>query len=145
MSKASRRIVLEQINAERISQIEKWGPQDHPHVSPESRHFPAAVRLATERMQEKKIQVDLQAKNGNSNFLDILREEIEEAAVEAFQGNTPELRTELIQAAAVIVQWIEAIDAREANEWREHEITVEFEPEAGGWDYQEVDELGRVQ
>lgn len=43
-------------------------------------------------------------------FLAILMEEVGEAATDTFAGSLEELRTELVQVAAVAVAWIESID-----------------------------------
>lgn len=98
--------VLDAIYNERKRQDEKWGPvQDHPDVHPDPNY---AYDL--EPAEYYKGQTDRHAREGNINYLDILLEEVAEAADEAKAGNRDALRTELIQVAAVAVKWVEILD-----------------------------------
>lgn len=75
--------VLLEVLSERESQDEKWGPQNH----------------------------------NDSDWHAIFGEEVGEVAKEVVEGRfsgrtTDNLRAELVQAAAVAVAWIEALDRR---------------------------------
>lgn len=100
--------VLAEIAAERRRQDEKWGEQNHPDGT--GPRVPYAGRLCF--MEEAARDARLKCK-GNSpaqdNWRDILLEEVFEALAEE---SPAELRTELIQVAAVAAQWVEAIDRR---------------------------------
>lgn len=94
--------VLAEITAERARQDAKWGQQNHPDGTDD--HW-----LATDNAQVFKNRVEDRAEAGDLTWLDILREEVEEAAAEV---DAEKLRTELIQVAAVATAWVEAIDRR---------------------------------
>lgn len=51
-----------------------------------------------------------QSSHSAERWLAILMEEVGEAAKEVVEGNSENLRMELIQSAAVIVQWLEIIE-----------------------------------
>lgn len=104
---------------ERDRQDAKWGEQNHPDgTGPETQPLfdkrafldddIAAVHLAdafTRRTDER-------ADEGKVTWRDILLEEVFEALAESDQAK---LRTELIQVAAVVQQWVEAIDRRSSH------------------------------
>lgn len=93
--------VLAQIVEERKAQDEKWGEQNHPDGTGLN-YWAAEARLIQGVNEEH-------ATAGASNWCDILYEEVCEAFAEA---EPEKLRAELVQVAAVAVQWIEAIDRR---------------------------------
>jgi hypothetical protein len=95
--------VLAEIKAERQRQAEKWGEQNFPDGTNTSQ---ADRRFADEARQICK----LHALYDKVTWRDILSEEV----LEAFAEDDPrKLRAELIQVAAVAVQWVEAIDRRQ--------------------------------
>jgi hypothetical protein len=88
------------INAERWRQHAKWGVQNHPDGTGDLHRCEAEV-----------LREDCQVafERGYVTWRHILAEEV----AEAFAEEHPErLRAELIQVAAVVVAWIEAIDRR---------------------------------
>ena len=99
---------------ERLRQVEKWGEQNHPDGTGGS-NTEILVQLARDA-------ADSAAKAGKLTWLDILREETEEAAAEV---DPEKLRAELVQVAAVAVAWIEHIDRR-----RPHPSNPEGLPQA---------------
>lgn len=102
--------VCREIIFERAAQDVKWGEQNHPSgtgstyewvLSGPAPRVGEAARATTNR----------KAQEGTLTWADILLEEI----AEGFTEDDPRLlRAELIQAAAVIVAWVEAIDRRRA-------------------------------
>lgn len=100
-------LVLE-IADERQRQDAKWGEQNHPNgtgcgVYPMNyAPFTAGQLSVISRMK-----TDRRAAAGTVTWSDILLEETFEALAEDDPGK---LRAELIQLAAVAVQWIQAID-----------------------------------
>ena len=90
--------ILAQLREERENQDKKWGEQNHPNGTSEQFTQDADIARA---------YCERQARRGLVTWKDILEEEIHEAYAEV----RPEiLRKELIQAAAVIVAWVESID-----------------------------------
>ena len=118
--------VFEAINAERRRQDEKWDEQNHPDVDPVLTGRPGGCdpqRMAEEyeipTATRARANCDGEAKAGNCTWAHIAVEEMAEAveaATDAAQGRgvLAALRKELVQLAAVIVAWIEAIDRRGA-------------------------------
>ncbi|MFB6392600.1 hypothetical protein [Polymorphospora lycopeni] len=96
--------VLAEIAAERARQDAKWGPQNHPDGTGD---YPEQIDADTAKMACQNA-----AEGGYLDWLHILREEV----AEAFAATGPELRTELVQVAAVAVAWVEAIDRRMADQ-----------------------------
>lgn len=98
---ANRQSIFVELNAERERQDAKWGEQNwedgtgHTHYR---RQAEACKRICEIKFQQK-----------TGTWLDILNEEFYEAMAES---NVNELRAELIQVAAVCINWIEAIDRR---------------------------------
>jgi hypothetical protein len=96
-------LVLAEILQERRRQDEKWGEQNHPDGTGDVA-FALMGNAAKTRCQEAAIE-------GNVTWEHILTEEI----YESYAETEPEfIREELIQAAAVIVAWIAAIDRRKS-------------------------------
>ncbi len=92
--------VLDEVRDERFRQHAKWGEQNFPDGTCET-HIP--FMLKAKQAAEKAFDA------GKLTFRHLLAEE----AMEAFCEEDPaKLRAELIQVAAVAVQWIEAIDRR---------------------------------
>lgn len=105
-----------EFECERIK--EKWGEQDHPDISPAARFQP--VRAVMERYHiptsgEAKEWCEFRRDEGTMSWSDILIEELCEAVEEAAGGDEGKLRSELVQVAAVAVQWINAIDRRKVQ------------------------------
>lgn len=114
--------ILAEVARERARQTEKHGDQSHlpdgtgPNTRPllELGYDTAlfADRTAAHLARAAQQKTDRHAHQygaGAVTFADILLEEVFEALAES---DPPALRTELVQIAAVTVQWIEAIDAR---------------------------------
>jgi hypothetical protein len=96
--------VLLDIKEERQRQVAKWGVQ---HGRPDGllgRLGYQAARIVYTRINDAR-----QADGVEGHWDDILLEEVYEALSETDRGN---LRTELIQVAAVCAAWVEALDAR---------------------------------
>lgn len=111
MSNATR-LVLAEIEAERAHQHAKWGEQNHPDGTGRRVRWAAflpSMRSAAAIAQAAKAMTDHQAAAQTLTYRDIALEEVAEAFAESDPAT---LRTELIQSAAVFVQWIEAIDRR---------------------------------
>ena len=114
--------VLEEVQAERDRQEEKWGEQNHADGSG-PHHFLLGKGLDTpstyEYLRERATWItDSNAKNGRLTYTDILLEEVFEAIAETDQEK---LREELIQVAAVAVAWVQKIDRDKFRPARKHE------------------------
>lgn len=108
--------VLDDIRTERRAQEAKWGEQNHPDGTTRGVFWPGLFRHDMAHSATiAKLQVDHEAKHGESTYAGILLEEVFESLCE---DDPLTLRAELVQVAAVAVQWIEAIDRREAGEGR---------------------------
>lgn len=96
--------VLAEIAQERTRQDAKWGEQNHPDGTgaPGSAEVADSAREACDRAAE----------HGVAFWSLILLEEVSEAIAES---DPAALRGELVQVAAVAVNWIEAIDRRNAR------------------------------
>lgn len=107
--------IFEQIRQERIKQSEKWGQQNHPssYNYGETFDYPTLIAKYNKEVlgiiDEKSIKmlVDGEHRTGTSNWTSIALEEFVEVANAA---NDYERRNELVQLAAVVVQWIECLD-----------------------------------
>lgn len=103
-----RNAVLAAIVAERARQDEQWGEQNHPDgTGPEQEILPGwrAGDLATAARNACQHHASM----GVVTWRDIFGEEV----CEAFAETEPaKLRAELIQAAAVLVAWVQALDRR---------------------------------
>lgn len=95
----------DEIVAERIRQQDKFGEQNCADALPQQLAAIYSADVARRLCQAH-------FADGRGTWLDILCEEVAEAADEAFDGHTKRLRAELVQVAAVAVAWIEAIDRR---------------------------------
>lgn len=96
--------VLHEVAEERARQDAKWGEQNWPDGTNRHRWVGAnAARTHCEKM----------AAAGVVTWFDIMQEEVWEAYAEE---DPVTLRAELVQVAAVAVNWIEAIDRRLVNE-----------------------------
>lgn len=127
--------VLAEIAVERTRQDAKWGEQNHPDVDRVLTDRKGIMGLdgamlhggcTAQRMADEyeiptanraRINCNLAAGLNRCTWAHIAVEELAEAieaATEAQQGRAPvaTLRAELIQTAAVIVAWVEAIDRR---------------------------------
>ena len=116
--------VLGQVALERARQDEKWGEQNHPDLSPETKRFVVvsgvmrrAPDLAAEDMgvpsaNTARQRVENLAARRTLGYADIALEEFCEAIEAAALGDVGELRKELVQTAAVLVAWVECIDRR---------------------------------
>lgn len=92
--------VLLAVHAEREDQDDKWGEQ----------HYPDGTDgLYSADRDLYRTYCDAQHRAGNGTWRDIALEEFYEALSET---DPVALRKELVQAAAVLVAWIEDIDSR---------------------------------
>lgn len=94
-------MIYEAIKAERQRQDQKFGEQNHPDGTG---HF--ADQLSATSMRNA---CDAAFKAGKGTWADILLEEVYEALAES---DPSKLRAELIQVAAVCVNWLEAMARR---------------------------------
>lgn len=94
--------IMRDIRAERIRQAQLHGDQSH---LPDGTGDQLARLTADNRRRE----CDLAQQEGQLTWRHILAEEAAEAMAEA---DPARLRAELIQVAAVCVQWVQAIDGR---------------------------------
>lgn len=93
--------VLALVADERARQDAKWGEQNHPDGSGSP-----GSQLTANLYRDL---CDIRHRKGIGSWADILLEEVYEALAE---GDPAKLKVELVQSAAVIVAWIEAIDRR---------------------------------
>ena len=107
--------ILEEILEERLRQEEKWGQQNHIDHWPGDGLMLKTFQLNAEAWKRLNSErVEILNRNGvatdrNCAWDGILLEEVFEALEEV---DPTKIRAELIQAAAVIVAWIGAIDRR---------------------------------
>lgn len=101
--------VLQEIALERLSQMKKWGEQNHPlgthpdnglSVDTRGKSFSTLAMMFTQA-------TDQYAGSGNLTWLDILLEEVFEFSAES---DRVKARTEAIQVAAVACAIVECID-----------------------------------
>lgn len=112
---------IDDVKQELLRQFNKWGEQNHPDGT-DTAH--------KDQADWARMICDAAAKNGTVTWRDILTEEV----WEAFAETDPErLRTELIQIAAVAVQWAAAIDRRAARKEGLKELSQTTQ-EFGGYD-----------
>ncbi|RIT64099.1 hypothetical protein D2E95_01900 [Mycobacteroides abscessus] len=124
--------VLQLVAAERQRQQDKWGEQNHPNIV-SSGTYADAIRGESARFYgiptaaEAKARTDERARRGEVTWMDILIEELAEAAEAAdiYQMNREVFRLEdadslrravveeLVQVAAVAVQWAEKLGGGE--------------------------------
>lgn len=93
--------VLADVAAERVRQRERWGEQTLDDGT-------GGKRREQERDGRRRV-ADLFAELGTLTWRHVLEEEVAEALAET---DDCLLRAELVQVAAVAVQWIEALDRR---------------------------------
>lgn len=91
--------ILDEVEAERYRQDEKWGQQNHPNGTGETRQRVDA--------DECRAVCQRNFARGDGTWHDVLLEEVAEAFAER---ETAKLREELVQVAAVAVAWIECLD-----------------------------------
>lgn len=89
------------IRAERVRQVDKWGIHDWPDGW--------GYGLARYQAESSRVACDEAFEQGRGTWRHILNEEVLEVFAET---DTARIRAELVQVAAVAVQWIEAIDRR---------------------------------
>lgn len=104
--------VLTEVAAERARQDKQWRQQNHPDGTGPAIHWGLGGPAFMVRDTARDI-TQFHASGAEPGlpvtWLDILREEVAEAFAEA---DPARLRAELIQIAAVAVQWVQAIDRR---------------------------------
>ncbi len=93
--------ILDEIYAERVRQLQKWGVQNHSNF-PEDFDHDDVKSFAN----DLKLENGLYAEEGTLSWYGILMEELAEAFCEEDDGK---LEEELIQVAAVVAAWIEDI------------------------------------
>lgn len=93
--------VLEEVREERLAQHARFGEQNLPDGT--------GGIVARKRADAARFGCDAAIKGGTLTYRALLREEFLEALAER---DPVKLRAELVQVAAVAVQWIEAIDRR---------------------------------
>lgn len=105
--------ILAAVLRERVKQLDKWGDQTHPCVPYEVPNMPPAFTQAariTHAAFERVAKADCEAatRAGRLSWFEIAWEELAEV------GNAPieKRRTELVQTIAVLVAWLEDLDAR---------------------------------
>ena len=110
------------IRAERDRQDRKWGTQDHPDLCPVLTNQPGgstpkqyADDLGIPTAASAKFICDTAFACGVGSWSAILNEEFAEAIEAAALGDVGALRKELVQSAAVIVAWLEALDRRDVT------------------------------
>jgi hypothetical protein len=103
--------VLIDVLEERRKQDKKWGEQNHPDgTGPDVVWIDRGEHLLDSAAEVRDFFRDRTNSNAESEKLTWLDIALEELA-EAFAESDPlELRKELVQAAAVLVAWIECID-----------------------------------
>lgn len=115
--------ILVEVWEERERQTAKHGDQSHlPDLDPVLTNRPGgatasrfAEDLEVPTATRARFRVEVDSSRGTSNFAAITLEEFCEAVEAAANEDRPALRTELVQVAAMAVQWIEALDAREVT------------------------------
>ncbi|MFB7479526.1 hypothetical protein ACFUEM_08750 [Streptomyces anulatus] len=96
--------VLAEVAAERAAQDAIFGQQDLPDGT--------GITGDVERANRARHVCDVMFERGEGTFRDVFYEEVMEAMAES---DPVKLRAELVQAVAVGVKWIEAIDRRAAQ------------------------------
>ena len=112
MNTAQTPAVLDEVAAERVKQEAKWGQQNHPSFSKsiDDIHRADFYGIVADDIARQACEEAFQGDRGS--YAHIFMEE----AAEAICATTiADLRTELIQVAAVAVAWIESIDRNESE------------------------------
>jgi hypothetical protein len=112
-------LAKEDAGIERLRQDKKWGEQNHPDVDPVLTGRKGgcdAQRMAEEyempTANRAKFMCQIAAHRKQCTWAHIALEELAEAVAAATDEGEIALRAEVIQLAAVCVQWAEAIDRR---------------------------------
>lgn len=101
--------VAREVDYERLAQDKKWGEQNHSDGTGGDSLTTVNGLGPTDMANLMRDLCDAAVREGRVTWRHILAEEI----YEAFAEDDPQkLRTELIQSAAVISAWVEAIDRR---------------------------------
>ena len=98
------RAILDELYAERMRQAAKFGEQNWPDGT--------GAEIFARQADAAKVECEKGFKEGTLTWNHILTEEFFEALAE---GAESDLRTELVQTAAVCVAWVEAIDRRRSK------------------------------
>lgn len=106
--------VFREVMSEQVRQYVKWGEQNHPSVDVMLHQQGRIYERMSEHyevptQQRAKFLCDKAAKDGDVTYSHIIIEELCEAINSV---DDSERRIELIQLAACVVQWIQAIDRR---------------------------------
>lgn len=104
-------LIMKRVEDERERQNMKWGVQNHPDrsvICREGRLDFYDISTA----DHLRHMCEFRMKKGYGAWPDILLEEVAEAIEAAINGDTNNLKEELIQVAAVCVQWVECIERR---------------------------------
>lgn len=119
--------VVGEVLVERARQDEKWGDQNHPDLHPSLTAddicltlYDVLAHYGVPGADRAKEYVDACAGVGESNWIGIALEEFVEAVeaaalIDGGSHSVERLRTEVIQLAAVCVQWVQAIDRRRSR------------------------------
>ena len=102
--------MLDEVAADCARQDAKWGQQNHPDGTGTDAEV-VPLWQGEDFAEWAKTATDAAAVAGDVTWRHILLEEVAEAFAES---DETKLRTELVQAAAVASQWVEAIDRRSA-------------------------------
>lgn len=94
--------VLDLVYAERLRQVKKWGIQNHPDGTGRGLYDTRTADAA-------RLACDTAFAEGHCTWQHILQEEFFEAIETT---NVDDLKKELVQVAAVVVAWVEAINRR---------------------------------
>ncbi len=101
--------VLSEVRAERLRQDEQWGEQNHPDGTGPG--FVWSFTGPAEHVRDSvRATVQHDATLHRTSWRDVLLEEVAESFAE---DDPAKLRAELVQVAAVAVQWVQAIDRRQ--------------------------------
>ncbi len=101
--------IYDEIRGERALQDAKWGEQNHPDLHPLDHGSRYRVKVARDKCAKAVAE-------GRLSWHAILTEEVAEAEEQSYYGTQEKMREELVQVAAVVVAWIEALDRRKAKE-----------------------------
>lgn len=104
--------VLSEVSDERARQVAQWGEQNHRDGTGPNELLMRGWKTAAKHYAglAKQAREVCQGSSGDDQWDLILLEEVFEALAES---DPAKLRGELVQVAAVVVAWVEAIDRRE--------------------------------
>lgn len=100
--------VLREVRDERFNQDAKWGQQNHPDAP----SVCACASVGIPTADDARFNCDSESFAGEVTWAHILVEEVSEAVDAA--RDPEQLRAELVQVAAVVIAWIQAIDRRQS-------------------------------